>query len=131
MARVMFVDDNPDTLEMFKKCVELFGHQAIAARDAQEALHLAAEQDLDVVFVDLYLRETSGLEVVRALRGQVKTAQTPIYVLSASSEYESEPKARQVGANAFLQKPIQLQSLLQTIAQAIAPSNAVFSIRSV
>lgn len=131
MARVMFVDDNPDTLEMFKKCVELFGHQAIAACDAQEALHLAAEQDPDVVFVDLYLRETSGLEVVRALRSQVKTAQTPIYVLSAGSEHEFEPEARQVGANAFLQKPIRLQSLLQTIAQAIAPGGAILSIHSV
>jgi two-component system CheB/CheR fusion protein len=131
MARVMFVDDNVETLEMFKKCVELFGHQAVTARDPQEALHLAEEQDLDVVFVDLYLCESSGLEVVGALRCKVKTAHTPVYVLSAGSEYELGPKAKLVGANDFMQKPVRLQSLLQTISNAITVSGPALSLGGV
>jgi CheY-like chemotaxis protein len=128
MARVMFVDDNVETLEMFKKCVELFGHQAVTARDFSEALHLADEHELDVVFVDLYLCETSGLEVVGALRNKVKTAQTPVYVLSAGSESEFGPQARQVGANAFMQKPVRLQNLLHTISQAISSNGPALSL---
>lgn len=131
MARVMFVDDNVETLAMFKKCVELFGHQAVTARNPQEALHLADEQELDVVFVDLYLCEASGLEVVGALRSKVKTAFTPVYVLSAGSEYELEPKARQVGANAFMQKPVRLQSLLQTITNAITTNGPALSLGTI
>jgi CheY-like chemotaxis protein len=130
MAQVMFVDDNVDTLEMFKKCVELFGHQAVTARNPQEALHLAEQNDLDVVFVDLYLREASGLDVVGALRNNIKTALTPVYVLSAGSEYELGPKARLAGANAFMEKPVRLQRLLQIIAKAITINDPALSLGS-
>jgi CheY-like chemotaxis protein len=116
MARVLFVDDDQDTLEMFKKCVELFGHQAITAHTPAEALQVADEQELDVVFVDLYLCESNGLDVVGELRKRVNTSRIPVYVLSAGSEYELAGKLERSGANAFMQKPIRLQSLLNTIS---------------
>lgn len=126
MAKVMFVDDDVDSLELLKKCVEIFGHQAITACCPDEALVQAQQEDLDVVFVDLHLANASGLDVVSALRGQVRTAQIPVYVLSAGSEYELDQSIKHSGANAYLQKPVQLQSLLATIAHSISnPGPAV------
>jgi DNA-binding response OmpR family regulator len=127
----MFVDDDIETLELFKKSVELFGHQAVTARTPQEALYLAGERDLDVVFVDLNLCEASGLDVVCALRSQIKTAKTPVYVLSAESDYGLSPKVRQAGANDYMQKPVRLQRLLQTITHAINPPGTAFSMGSI
>jgi len=131
MARVMFVDDDVDTLAMFKKCVELFGHQAVTARNSQEAMHLAEAQDLDVVFVDLYLCEASGLDIVGSLRNSVRTSRTPVYVLSAGSEYELGSQLGLAGANAFLQKPVRLQSLLNTISLCMSTSIPTVSVASV
>ncbi len=128
MARVMFVDDDVDTLEMFKKCVELFGHQAVLAHNPEEALQYAQVQDLDVVFVDLYLCEASGLELVGNLRKICKTARTPVYVLSAGSEYEVAGKLEPAGANAFLQKPVRLQSLLNTISLSLSQPTAAMAL---
>lgn len=126
MANVMFVDDDVDSLEMFKKCVEIFGHQAVTACSSQEALRLAQEVDLDVVFVDLYLADASGIDVVTALRKSVKTARIPVYVLSAGSEYELDLTLERSGANAYLQKPVHLQNLLATITHAISsPSPSI------
>jgi len=126
MANVMFVDDDVDSLEMFKKCVEIFGHQAVTACSPQEALRLAQEVDLDVVFVDLYLADASGIDVVTALRKSVKTARIPVYVLSAGSEYELDLTLERSGANAYLQKPVHLQNLLATITHAISsPSPSI------
>ena len=126
MANVMFVDDDVDSLEMFKKCVEIFGHQAVTACSSQEALELAQSNELDVVFVDLYLANASGLEVVTALRKLGKTARIPVYVLSAGSEYELDQSIERSGANAYLQKPVHMQNLLATISHAISkPSPSV------
>jgi len=127
----MFVDDDVDTLEMFKKCVELFGHQAVLAHNPEEALQYAQVQDLDVVFVDLYLCEASGLELVGDLRKICKTARTPVYVLSAGSEYEVEGKLEPAGANAFLQKPVRLQSLLNTISLSLSQPTSVMALGGV
>jgi CheY-like chemotaxis protein len=126
MAKVMFVDDDVDSLQMFKKCVEIFGHQAVTACCPEEALAHSQKHDLDVVFVDLHLANASGLEVVDALRKQVKTAQTPVYVLSADSEYELDQTIKHSGANDYLQKPVHLQSLLATITRSISnPSPSI------
>ena len=126
MANVMFVDDDVDSLEMFKKCVEIFGHQAFTANSPREAIELAQNLDLDVIFVDLYLANSSGLEVVTALRKLAKTARLPVYVLSAGSEYELDQTIERSGANAYLQKPVHLQNLLATISHAISkPSPSV------
>jgi CheY-like chemotaxis protein len=122
----MFVDDDADTLEMFKKCVELFGHQAVLAHSPDEALQFAEKQDLDVVFVDLYLCEANGLELIGRMRKILKTTRTKVYVLSAGSEHEVAGKLEPAGANAFLQKPVRLQSLLNTISLSNAqPGSAL------
>lgn len=127
MANVMFVDDDVDSLQLFKKCVEIFGHQAVTACCPEEALDHSQKQDLDVVFVDLHLANASGLEVVGALRSQVKTAEIPVYVLSADSEYELSETVANSGANAYLQKPVHLQNLLATISRSITGSHPAVS----
>ena len=131
MANVMFVDDDVDSLEMFKKCVEIFGHQAVTACSPQEAIQLAQSRELDVVFVDLYLANASGLEVVTALRKLGKTARTPVYVLSAGSEYELDQSIEHSGANAYLQKPVHMQNLLAAISHAISKTSPSVSLGGV
>ena len=127
----MFVDDDVDSLELFKRCVEIFGHQAITATSPKQALEFAENLELDVVFVDLYLSESSGLEVVSRLRMLNKTSKIPVYVLSAGSEYELDDTIERSGANAYLQKPVHLQNLLATISRAISNQGQSVSLSSV
>jgi DNA-binding response OmpR family regulator len=124
MALIMFVDDDVDTLNMLKKCVELFGHQAILAHNRDEALDLVNEYNLDMVFTDLYLCDASGLDIVSALRKNEKTSHIPVYVLSAAAEYELAGRVRMAGANAYMQKPIRIQSLLNAISLTSASPNS-------
>ena len=66
MARILFVDDDPHTLEILGKAVEVFGHQAIWASDGQAALRIASEQSPDIIFVDLSLPDIDGLALLFA-----------------------------------------------------------------
>lgn len=120
MARILFVDDDPFTLETLTKAVQVFGHEALLAGTGKEALAVAAEQDPDLIITDLMLPDMNGLTLVRQLRDQTGTADTPILVLSASPVLDAVERTEAAGANGYLNKPIRLQTLLDII-QEYAP----------
>lgn len=115
MARILFVDDDPYTLEILGKAVEVFGHQAVWAKDGREALAIAGEGALDMIFVDLSLPDIDGLDLVVRLRQIPSLADTPLLVLSANPALDAAELARKAGAQAYLNKPVRLQTLLDTI----------------
>jgi len=115
MARILFVDDDPHTLEILGKAVEVFGHQAIWASDGQAALRIASEQSPDIIFVDMSLPDIDGLALLAKLHQTPGLTDTPLLVLSASPELDVAELAQKAGARAYLNKPIRLQTLLDTI----------------
>lgn len=115
MSSVLFIDDELDTLSTLKKGVELFGHQALLAQSGSDGIELALSAQPDIIFVDMQLGGISGLEVVRLLRQDQRTAATPIYVLSAGPELDAQERAISSGANAYLLKPVRLQTLIYAI----------------
>lgn len=117
MARILFVDDDPYTLETLGKAVEVFGHQPLWATNGQEAMQAASQQAPDIIFLDMSLPDIGGIELIGKLRGVVSLTDTPILVLSASPELDAAELALKAGAQAYLNKPIRLQTLLDTIQQ--------------
>ncbi len=115
MARILFVDDDPLTLETLTHAVQLFGHQAILAGTAQEALTKAAEHCPDLIFIDMMLPDMDGLELVSSLRAQPATTDIPMLMLSAGPEIGAQERAIQAGAKDYVCKPIRLQALLDVI----------------
>ena len=88
MARVLFVDDDPYTLETLNKSVEILGHQAILASSGKEALTLAAEQIPDLIITDMMLPDMDGLVLLNLLSQDITTAPIPVVMLSASPEID-------------------------------------------
>jgi CheY-like chemotaxis protein len=117
MTRVLFVDDDPLTLTLLTKAAEIFGHQAILAHSGSEALNQAVEQAPDIIFIDRLLADMDGLAVIRSLQKNPSTATTPIVMLSAGQELDTQEAALSAGAVAFVHKPIQLQVLQEIICQ--------------
>jgi CheY-like chemotaxis protein len=114
MARVLFVDDDPDTLITLKRAIELFGHSASLASSGAEALQAVRAAAPDLIFVDMNLPDMSGLTLVEQLKSELALA-GPIYMLSAGPEIDLIEKAKAAGAAAFLSKPIRLQQLLEVV----------------
>ena len=117
MARILFIDDDPYTLETLGKAVEVFGHQPLWATNGQEALQVASQQAPDIIFLDMSLPDIGGIELIGKLRDVASLADTPILVLSASPELDAAELVLKAGAQAYLNKPIRLQTLLDTIKQ--------------
>lgn len=121
MARILFIDDDPMTLETLSKAVEVFGHQALHAHTAKEGFELARQQSPDLIFTDLRLPDMEGLALVGQLHNDPQTAPIPVLVLSASPVLDEVERAQAAGARGFINKPIRLQALLDLI-QKYCPS---------
>ncbi len=86
MARIMFVDDDPLTLETLKRSVELFEHEAILATSGGEAIKLVTVQIPDLIMTDMNLPDMDGLSLVRQFKENPRVSEIPVVVLSASPE---------------------------------------------
>ncbi|MGB9673827.1 MAG: response regulator [Anaerolineales bacterium] len=115
MARILFVDDDPFTLETLTKAVEVFGHHALLADNGEAGLRLAETQSPDIIFTDMRLPDMDGLTFVEKLQKQPQTAQIPVLVLSASPSLDAVEMAKAAGAKEYINKPIRLQALLDII----------------
>ena len=115
MARILFVDDDPLTLETLKRSVELFDHEAITASSGGEAKTLVTDQPPDLIMIDMNLQDMDGLTLVRQLKGNPVVAEVPLVVLSASPEMDAGDLSLAAGAAEFVAKPIRLQDLQDVI----------------
>ncbi len=119
MARILFLDDDPLSLKMFSKIMELSGHEAVTTSDADEALTLAASRHLDLMFTDFQMPEKDGLEVIKALREQEETHRLPVFVVSANADDKLSERVLEAGGQGFLRKPLRLDALLVTIQNCL------------
>lgn len=117
MARILFIDDDPFTLETLSKAAEILGHQATTASTGKDAINLiASNSELpELIFTDMRLPDIDGADLVEVLRSRTDTAQIPMFILSASPIEDALGRAEAAGAKGYLDKPIRLNTLMQII----------------
>ena len=123
MGRILFVDDDTDSLETYVKAVALANHQADVASSAFEGWDLIKEQSYDMIFVDLNIPGMSGFELLEKMRGYKKTKDVPVVVICAMPEDSLVDEVVNAGAQLFLEKPIALVRLLAVIDKFEADSS--------
>jgi DNA-binding response OmpR family regulator len=100
------------------------GYQVISAVDGEEGLRMAQEAVPDLILLDMMLPKVTGLDVLKALKGDVRTTNIPVIVLSGLSQ-ANEAKLVNEGAAAFLVKSDKLSEndsaeLVAAVKQALA-----------
>lgn len=115
MAKILIVDDEHMTSEMLATFLKLMGHEAVDAFSSKQAWDKLAYVIPDAVLLDIMLPDVNGLEMCRQLRSNSTTTDLPIIMISAYSPPLTR-EATEAGANAYLVKPISLQSLRNTLA---------------
>ena len=114
---ILVVDDDRYTTYILKGMLVAAGYRVFLAHDGDAALGMAREKKPDLVTVDLRMPGVDGLAVVEILKHDPDTRKMPIVVLSVSDDRD---RAAAVGADAFLQKPIDAEPLLDCIARLLA-----------
>jgi two-component system response regulator len=126
---ILLVEDNPNdealTLRALKK--NNIRNEVIVVRDGAEALDWLfargayAERDAtvlpQVVLLDLKLPKVSGLEVLRAVRGDARTKRLPVVLLTSSKEEQDVIAGYDLGANSYVCKPVDFADFAEAIRQ--------------
>ena len=120
MARILFVDDDPLTLETLKRSVELFGHEAILATSGKQAETIIADHRPDLILTDMRLPDMDGLELCRVLRKNPATMRMPVIILSARTGKEEVRQGYEAGATLYLKKPVDLDMLVEECKRVVA-----------
>ena len=116
MGKILFIDDDTDSLAMYVKAVSLAGHQADIASSVSEGWDLIKDNVYDLMFVDLNIPGVSGFEFLKGVMKDPKVKETPVIVISAMPEDSAVDDVLNAGAKLFLEKPVALSDLYSIIA---------------
>ena len=113
---MLIVEDEPDAAQFFQALMESEGFETLCCSSGEEALEkLQAGGDFDLVLLDLILPGLSGWELLRQIKGDGKLRYVPVVVLSALNDKADAIKALDLGAEDFLTKPVDVDTLLSRV----------------
>ena len=129
MRTILLVEDNPDDEELTVRALDRnhIANKVVVARDGQDALDYmfgagtwAGRDATDipsVVLLDLHLPKIDGLEVLKRLRADPRTAMTPIVILTSSMEQQDLIQGYGLGANSYVRKPVEFDQFVKAVGQ--------------
>ncbi|MCB1416550.1 MAG: response regulator [Phyllobacteriaceae bacterium] len=112
---VMIVEDNELNMKLFNDLLEAKGYSTIQTRNGMEALELARQHKPDLILMDIQLPEVSGLEVTKWLKEENELHAIPVIAVTAFAMKGDEERIRQGGCEAYISKPISVNTFLATI----------------
>jgi len=116
MARILFVDDDPLTLETYETIIGFYGHDVLIANNGEQAIQIATEKLPELFVLDMNMPDIHGFDLLRKLRKNPITAEIPAVIVSASPDAFAEA-AIKAGAQEFRSKPVCPDELLELIGQ--------------
>jgi CheY-like chemotaxis protein len=122
---VLIVEDNVELLDLLMHSLPVLGgFRVLGAKNGLEGLLQFEQERPDCVVVDVRMPELNGYQLVRALRGDSATAQTPLIILTALTQDRDRFAGLASGVDLFLNKPILPFDLAQAIQQVLARTSA-------
>ena len=119
------IDDDADILKLASALLGDAGHRVSTHSDAESALVAILADPPDCIVTDLMMAGTDGHEFCRRLRAQPTLTDTPIVVLSSKGYRADQERARALGANRYLRKPIDPEGFVDAIVSVIEDRIAV------
>jgi len=114
------VDDDPEVLTLLGRTLEEAGHRVESSPSALQALRQIPMSRPDVVITDIMMPEMDGFELTRELRRRPELGHMKIVVLSAKSYDFDRRRAKELGADGYLTKPFQRETLLGSIERILS-----------
>ena len=121
MTRVLVVDDEPQIRRAMRTSLEAHGYEVRTVGTGEEAVVSAAEDDPELVLLDLGLPDLDGTEVIRRVRSFSKV---PIIVLSVRDRQTDKVAALDAGADDYVTKPFGVDEVLARLRAALRRSHA-------
>ena len=125
---ILLVEDNPSDIGLTVRAFNRsrIRNKLVIVQDGQEALeYLLGPQHGDpcaarlpaVVLLDLKLPKVDGIEVLRRIRGDIRTKRLPVVILTSSDEQRDLTDCYDEGANSYIRKPVDFNQFAEAVRQ--------------
>src|SRR5687767_4060055 len=113
MAKILLIEDDPHALEMLRFRFTKAGHEVVEAVDGDDGLMKALRKP-DLIFLDVRIPKINGWDLCKTLKGEARTKDIPIVMLTGCSQAAQEQYGKRCGADAYLTKPWDPKELMET-----------------
>lgn len=113
--KIMVVDDDALLQELLVLTMEMQGYQVTAASNGKQAMDLARTEQFDMILLDMMMPVLDGIRFLQ-FKSTFKSPDVPVLVLTAVHDQAKISQVKLAGASEVLCKPVDTQTLLQTVA---------------
>ena len=119
-TRVLVVDDEPQVVWMLQFSLDAEGYETLTARNGLQALELIREKHPHVMLLDIMMPVMDGWSVLEELQQMPADERPRVVMVSARASIRDRAKAAELGADAFVPKPFDVDDLLRVLRE-LAP----------
>lgn len=122
LKRILIVDDDDEIIESVRYALEAQGYQVLVARDGNQGLVLAEQEDPDLLILDMMMPKRSGFLVLEKLR---RTRAIPVRVIMITANEGTRHKAyaEHLGVDDYIRKPFTMDRLVASVKQQLYPED--------
>jgi two-component system, cell cycle response regulator DivK len=114
--QILVVEDNAKNMTLLRDVLRTTGYRTLEASTAGQALMLATEHGPALVLMDIRLPDMDGLEALRQLRLDERTASIPVLAITAQAMKGDRERFGKAGFDGYLSKPLEIDEFLATVA---------------
>jgi len=118
-VRILIVDDDLASLKVMTSLLEKKEYEVMSATKVSDAIRQLEKWAMDLVIADIAMDEGTGLQLLHYLRLHPRYSRVPVLACSTRSDIETVQEAHKLGAVDFIVKPIDENSMLAKVAEAI------------
>jgi two-component system, cell cycle response regulator DivK len=115
--RILVVEDNAKNMKLFRDVLVATGYRTLEATTGSEAVDLASEHTPDLVLMDIQLPDLDGVQALRRLREDPRTAGIPVLALTAQAMHGDRERFLAAGFDGYLSKPVDVRQLIGTVRE--------------
>ena len=113
--RLLVVEDNELNMKLFRDVLVATGYRTLEATTGAEALELATEQAPDLGLMDVQLPDIDGVEALRRLRADERTAATPVLAVTAQAMQGDQERFLAAGFDGYFTKPVDIAEFVTAV----------------
>jgi chemosensory pili system protein ChpA (sensor histidine kinase/response regulator) len=121
---LLLIDDSLSIRKFVGRMLESAGYEVDTAVDGEDGLRKASAQNYRLIITDLEMPKLNGYEVIQGLRSRAQTQQTPIIVMTTRAGDKHRQMALNIGASAYITKPVDERALIQEVERWIGKEAA-------
>ena len=118
-GKILYIEDNLGNRMLVRRILEAEGYSITEAPDGPTGLDLAAQEQFDLILLDINLPEIDGYDLARRMRGMSNLNDVPILAVTANVMQGDKERTLEAGCDGFIPKPIDVDKLPEQIQAAL------------